>query len=311
METTNGADKRQLRVVEAAADIRQQPGSADAGTDIIYQHSVLCQTCLPYRNPGDDVRHWERMNGRVALRLSAGAAYDSTDKSWVDVGLPYGPKPRMILAHLNSYAIINQTPEIEVEASLSAFTEKLGLARMGRNVRTIKDQLARLSAADFRFGLSRDGEGGAVTRTVRGEIVQSFDLWFPKDERQRVLWPTAVRLSDNYFNSLMEHAVPLDLRAFAALSESAMAMDIYAWLAQRLHRVPAGGSFLPWTALKEQFGPDIARMDNFKAKYRAQLKKALTVYPAARLQLDGRGMTMETSAPPVRKRMITTARREG
>ena len=30
----------------------------DADDAILYQHSVLCQTCLPYRDPGDEIRLW-------------------------------------------------------------------------------------------------------------------------------------------------------------------------------------------------------------------------------------------------------------
>jgi len=37
----------------------------------------------------------------------------------VQVGLPYGPKPRLILAHLNAEAIRQQSPEIEVEESVT------------------------------------------------------------------------------------------------------------------------------------------------------------------------------------------------
>lgn len=49
--------------------------------------------------------------------------------------------------------------------------------------------------------------------------------------------------------------MPLDERAVAALSHSAMGLDIYAWLSQRLHRVdPRKPAFIPWTALKGQFG---------------------------------------------------------
>jgi hypothetical protein len=38
----------------------------DGSDDIVYQHSVLCQTSMPYRNPGDEVRLWQRENGRVS-----------------------------------------------------------------------------------------------------------------------------------------------------------------------------------------------------------------------------------------------------
>ena len=39
---------------------------------ILYQHSVLCQTCMPYRDPGDAIRIWQRRNGLVRLELQAG-----------------------------------------------------------------------------------------------------------------------------------------------------------------------------------------------------------------------------------------------
>jgi hypothetical protein len=37
--------------------------------EITYQHTVLCQTCLPYRNQGAQTV-WEKEQGRVALRGS-------------------------------------------------------------------------------------------------------------------------------------------------------------------------------------------------------------------------------------------------
>jgi hypothetical protein len=46
----------------------------------------------------------------------------------------------------------------------------------------------------------------------------SINLWFPKDEHQRVWWSSTAVLSLDYFNILMKHAVPLDERAYFALS---------------------------------------------------------------------------------------------
>jgi hypothetical protein len=100
-------------------------------------------------------------------------------EEWTKLGLPFGPKPRLVLAHLNTEALRTDSPEIEIESSLTAFVKRLKLDPGGRNMRTIKDQLARLSASTVRFGLVRDG--GAVT--VNSQIVSAFDLWFPKDER--------------------------------------------------------------------------------------------------------------------------------
>jgi Plasmid encoded RepA protein len=52
-----------------------------------------------------------------------------------------------------------------------------------------------------------------------------------------MMWPSTIQLSHDYFVSLQEHAVPLNEADLAALAHSAMALDLYAWLAQRLHRV--------------------------------------------------------------------------
>ena len=44
----------------------------DAPDEITYQHSILCQTGLPYRDPGAGARAWDRKQGNAALRISAG-----------------------------------------------------------------------------------------------------------------------------------------------------------------------------------------------------------------------------------------------
>ena len=266
---------------------------------IFYQHSILCQTGLPYRNPGDDVRTWERSNGQIGLQVEAGSAWNPDAASFVKLGLPYGPKPRLLLAHLNAEALRRQSPEIEVERSLTAFVKALRLDPKGRNITTIKDQLSRLSASSIRLGFAR--EGRAVT--IKTDIVSAFSLWWPKDNRQRVLWPSTVLLSREYFDSLTRHAVPLHDKALMALSGSAMGLDVYAWLAQRLHRIEWGQRvFVPWPALKTQFGWHYDRMDKFKAVFTHTLRVVHGQYRAANIELDGKGMVLRHSPTPVKGR---------
>ncbi|PZR93749.1 MAG: plasmid encoded RepA protein [Hyphomicrobiales bacterium] len=290
--------RRTMRVIQGAVTISEQDRP-----DIAYQHSVLCQCAMPLRNPGDDVREWERQQGRVSLLLRAGSAMHPEQERLVKVGLPYGPKPRLILAFLNTQAILTDSPVIEVEDSLTRFTDRIGFDKGGRTIRAVKNQLTRLSAADFTFGVAREGRSW----TSGGRVVSGFELWFPKDDRQRVLWPTSVELSHEYFASLRQHAVPLNLEALGALKESALALDIYTWLAQRLWRVhPHEAAFITWAALKDQFGPDYGRMADFKRKFRQALRDVHAVYPDARIELDGRGITLRHSQPPIRRRLIST-----
>jgi hypothetical protein len=138
----------QKRLIETAGLMSGDP-------DVTFQHSILCQTSLPYRDPGDEVRRWHRKQGDAVLEIEAGRAMHPETHEFVDVALPFGTKPRLLLAHLNAEAIRTQSPEVEVEDSLTAFVKRLGLDPNGRNKRVIKDQLARLSAATVRLGFVR------------------------------------------------------------------------------------------------------------------------------------------------------------
>jgi Plasmid encoded RepA protein len=268
------------RLIDGAVYQMENPDEAQS---LVFQHTVLCQTCLPFRDPGDEARTWERLNGNVHLKVLAGEAMHPEQGCLVPLGLPFGPKARMILMHINQQALQQKSPEIEIQSSLTSFVRRtLELAPHGRNMRTVKEQLARLSAASIRLGVVRDGH--AVT--VNSNIVTAFDVWFPKDDRQRVLWPSTVRLSLDYWESLKMHAVPLDEDHIARLSHSALALDIYAWLANRLHRIPANKpAAVSWPALHGQFGQGYNRLNNFRAAFKVALKEVLTLYRSARLDL--------------------------
>lgn len=284
------------RLIESSAAIE-----TDERQNIAYQHTVFCQTGLPYRDPGPEVREWERRQGSVALKVQAGEAMNPETGNWVKVGLPWGTKPRLILTHLNSQALKQGSPVIEVEESLSAFVKRIRGFNGGREIRMFKEQLSCLSASLIRMAMTR----GDRAFQIDTKVVTSFDLWLAKDDRQRVLWPSIVQLSLDYFENLQKHAVPLDERAIAALSHSALGLDTYAWLAQRLHRIEAGKpQFIPWTALKAQFGADYNRMDNFKRKFREVLRAVLTQYRAARIEMDDRGMMLWSSPPPIKGRIV-------
>jgi replication initiator protein len=286
------------RRLESSIDIYESPAER-----IVYQHTVLCQTALPYQNPGDHVRRWERQQGVVALEVDAGRARNPHTRRYEDVGLPYGSRPRLILAHLNREALLRGCPRIEVEDSLTAFMRRIQQADPnGREIRRFKDQLSRLAAASVRMAVDLSEDHAFQVDT---KIVDVLDLWLVKDERQRVLWPSVVELSPRYFDSLTRHAVPLDERAIGALANSALALDVYSWLAQRLHRVSvARPQRITWVALHEQFGQGYRHIRQFRAALLRVLALVKTQYPAARVEADGGGFELRNSPPPVASRLV-------
>lgn len=288
----------QRRLIDASADIRTSRAER-----IDFLHTVQCQCGLPYVNPGDGVREWDRKQGQASLRIEAGSALDPRTREFVKLGLPYGEKPRLVLIHLASEAVRTRNPVVDVEGSMTAFARSLGLATSGPHLRGLKDQLARLAAATVRFGLVENGHAVQVNT----QIVSAFDLWFPQEADQRVLWPSTVRLSADYFASLTRHAVPLDRRAVGALAGSSLALDAYVWLAQRLHRIPPGKpQFVGWASLAEQFGQGFARVRDFRRQFLRTLRQVTAVYPAARLEADERGLTLWHSPPPVGDRTVVS-----
>ena len=84
-----------------------------------------------------------------------------------------------------------------------------------------------------------------------------------------------------------------------------MALDIYCWLAQRLHRIPEGKpQFVPWVALYDQFGQGYAELRFFRRGFLRMLAQVQLAYPSARFSEDRRGLSLENSPPPVARRLF-------
>jgi hypothetical protein len=237
----------------------------------------------------------------VSLRIEAGAARHPDTGKWVDLPLPHGEKPRLVMLHLNGEALRTGSPIIDVRDSMTAFVRALGIHVHGRNIRTLRDQLARLAAAHIMLGIG--------SKTIKTDVIDAFDLWWPDDAKQRTMWPSTVQLAPRYFDSLTKHAVPLDSRAVAALAHSALDLDIYTWLAQRLHRVPKGKpQTITWQGLKAQFGVGYAELRIFRRRFKEAIKTVLTAYPNARVEIADAGLVLWNSPPPVLKRLVSVPR---
>lgn len=281
------------RLLEGAIELVRQPGTPE---DAFYYHSVLCNAFLPLRNPGDDIKIWERHQGNFHLAVQNLAVENPRSGQFEYLGLPYGPKARLLLGHLFTKAILAQSPAIDLGESMTQFVIKeLELPHNGRTMRDIKDQLGRIVSSIISLAYS-DGEHA---RQVNMQIIKNFDLWFPKDEKQRVMWPTYIRLTDDMFESLARHAVPVNIRALSRLSHNARAIDLYLWMAYRLHRIDRNKPrFITWKALVDQFMPTYEVKDG-KKRLKGTLKEVKTVYPDAKFEENPGGLTFFNSPPPI------------
>ncbi|KLN60995.1 hypothetical protein WH96_11260 [Kiloniella spongiae] len=180
---------------------------------------------------------------------------------------------------------------------MTAFLKKvLSREPNGQDVSEFKYQLSALGTATIR--MASNG------RQSQGHIVSDFDLMWLSLARTRVLWPKEFVLSREFWATLQNQAIPIDLKAITAVSHSALAMDIYLWLTQRLHRLKKPYTVY-WPLLWKQFGRGYARLRDFRRKFMITLSTVKLIYPNARVSesLDAkgksRGIILKHSPPPI------------
>jgi hypothetical protein len=281
----------QLGVIEGGLELDPQK--------ISYQHTVFCQTSLPYRDQ-KDATEWQRVNGNIRLLMSCKKVWNPDTDDFQTLGIPFGAKPRLIISDINTKAILTKSPLIDIEKTMCEYIQRLGIDKTGRNIHTVKDQLARLCGTIFQLVIT-DGDRFEQIDT---QIVRHMSMWSQKENGRKVLWPQSMELSGDYFNMLADHAVPLDNEQYFSLAHSAMAMDLYAWLAQRLHRIHKQSDVrVSWHQLQLQFGWEYNRIEHFRAKFKVALDQVLSAYKDARVQIEPAGIVLRNSPPPVSKRI--------
>ena len=82
-----------------------------------------------------------------------------------------------------------------------------------------------------------------------------------------------------------------------------MAIDIYIWLAYRLH-VLSKATPISWLSLHTQFGAGFKHLRQFKPTFADALALATAVYPEAKIEIGQDGLTLNPSTPPIPERQI-------
>lgn len=287
----------QNRIITAAAAIQE-----DDPLEIVYQHSLFCQIALPRSRPKERVFERSYRNGSVRMR--AGACWNG--QQWLEQPLPAGPKPRLALMHLHDRAIKTHSPYVEIGHSCAEFLRRLGLNDQdGRTYRLFKREMQALAACHMTLGFTE----GEQNVTLDAKPITRFEAWVNANDDRSTFWPGHLQLSWEYFESLRQHAVPLDTRAVSALAHSALAMDAYSFFARRLYTLTQPVKVF-WRQWQEQFGQEYTGPDaikNFKKEWLAAVRAALTVYPSAKVELVKGGLLLKPSLPPVHPKAVAVS----
>lgn len=275
------------RVVEAAASYL---ASEDA--EIGYLYSGWAQAALPHKRLADDAL-WQIKNNHVTLIVQPGVRAVE-DGPPVSVGVPFGSRARLILLYLQSEALRTSSREIELGRSLHAWLRRLGIPIGGKSMKDVRDQAERVSRCRMSFQIKQGNKEGLVNQSILDTAMFVDD---GEGGRGSMFIETA-KLSEMFFDQLKRHAVPIDEAAVRQIANNSMALDVYCWLAYRLHSLPAP-THVSWAALYAQFGQGYARRDHFRGKFKETLELAMSVYPDADVTPSERGLLLKPSRPPV------------
>jgi hypothetical protein len=282
---------RLLRRVEVTHELMSELPDAN---DLSFLHSGLCQTCLPHSRPAEDHAVWSRRAGRFSLLIQPGVVDAAAGPRYV--GVPYGPKARLILIHLQTEGLKSRT--VNLGASFSAFMRSLGLAVTGGKRGTIgavREQSLRIAQCTFTMQWTEgDATGNGHTVISNTRIVDQFEFW----RSDRKGWNETVELSERFHTHLREHAVPLDKRGIAHLSANSLGLDLYALFAYRLPRLDRP-VHLRWTMLQQQIGSSERTTNTLAQRVREVMPDVFTAYPHAQVDLTSHGLLLKPSRPAV------------
>ena len=276
--------KHERAVVEAAYQVLSE--EADK---LGFTYSGFALTSLPHKPQTDNV--WRREGHNLTMLLQGGV-----DRAGNSLGVPYGSYARFILLFLQSEAVKSGSREIELGRSMRVWLGNMGLSIGGTTYRLVNEQAQRISGCSLTFYTDRDNK--EIMR--RGGFVDGSITMADVMTDQPMLWQERVLLNEEFYQAMRAHPVPLSETALRAIGPRSMVIDIYIWLAYRLHALK-GDVQVSWLSLNAQFGAGYGRLRDFRSGFLGGLELALAVYPEARVSVDERGVVLRPSRPAIAK----------
>ena len=278
-----------------ADQVDQLVRACEEEPDMGFMARLMALCSLPRTNPGNR-KEYVRRNGPYALVMSAGGLNK----------LPFGNLPRLLLAWVCTEAVRTQSRELVLGDSLSEFMRKLDVLSSdsggSTGVRTrLRNQMRRLFHCTVSL-IQEDKRGDASVSTL---IASRTEFWWNLQRPEaRSLWKSKIELSEDFFNEIIRHPVPLDMNILKALKRSSLGLDLYLWLTYRTFALKRPLR-LSWASLYRQFGADPAKagdkrtVDAFRTDCLRELKKIKTSWPGLNYTTAKGVLILSPSTPSI------------
>ena len=257
-----------------ADQVNQLVSASEVDADLGFMARLTALCALPRINPGNR-REYKRVNGPYRLYMQAGP----------ETKLPFGNLPRLLLAWVSTEAVRTQSRELFLGKSLYEFMRTLGMEDRSGSARGDRTRLRNQMRRLFGCSVTLIYEDTHSSRFVSSHIAESGEFWWnPAKPDRRVLWDSKIRLSEPFFNEIINHPVPIDMNTLKALKRCALGLDLYLWITYRTFALKRPLR-LTWRQLYQQFGTDPAKTRDkrivkiFRRQALRELKKIKTAWP--------------------------------
>jgi hypothetical protein len=229
---------------------------------------------------------WVRKNGNATLMI---AVPDGSQ-------LPYG-MDRLIPIFLATKAVKTRSRVITFESAAEVL-DLFGLSGGGINYKRLTASLERVFKASVFFQV----DSKEYRQQARFHFISGLELWkkeAPTDQpRLPGLPKNKITLSQDFFEEILKHPIPLDIEVVKLLRNKPVALDAYMFIAYKAASI-RHTTTIPLSELSSSFGSD----DKNKRKFRMKIKKIIetvTKLSGVVARVDGDAIVIEPSRKSIR-----------
>jgi len=235
---------------------------------------------------------YERRNGHFVLQVSGHPEY----------GVPFG-QDRIVPIFLATLAVRQQSQTIRFKTAIEMLSS-FGMHTGGKEYRRLIAAFERIFGATMFFGTDAATARAKVVQRSRFNFLREAQLWYNRNADQALCpgeFENVVVLSDEFYQEVISHPIPVDLDAVKVLASAPAVLDLFMWLSYRCffakgeESIPIFGSF----GLAHQIGSiEYSRPRCFRAMLEQWLETIRTLWPEcpARISADGESVVIARAA---------------
>jgi hypothetical protein len=257
--------------------------------DLMFSARPFVLTGLPLKRPPNGTLLHERRNGNLFLQIVGHPQH----------GLPFG-QDRIIPIWAITEALRTKSQTIQFRSAAQILYE-FGLPRNGAHYKRLMQAFQRIGTSQIFFGSESQVRASKVWEMDTFRFFKKLRLWFsvdgsgeaPQDEECINL----VQLSDEFWNELNQHGIPLNANIVRGLINTPGALDLAMFLNWRCFTVPQNDTaripLFGSKGLNQQLGVvTYSRPRRFRQQLEEWLQLVKLFWPECPAVISNDGMTL-------------------